>query len=363
MRVHLLSVPNTVLTADFQLDGFCHRTRMFAALLKRLGHEVFLYGVEGSDTPCDQFFACLTRAEYDGFVGATPYQHVPFEPGTPLFLTFNTRAAQTIRSLKRPDDVIATIAGAAQAFVAEHHPELRFLEFSIGYRGICAPYRVYESHAWRHIVHGYTGVDGGRDFDSVIYPWWDCDAFPVVDRPEPYVLYCGRLVTSKGIATVCDAAKLAGAKLVLIGHGDASLVTYGEFLGAVDTTERNRLLAHASAVLMPTQYLEPFGNVCAEAQLCGTPVISTDFGAFVETVEQDISGYRCTTLGEFAQAIDLAPTLDRGVIRERARRLFSTEAAMGSYAAYFRRLDLVGKAGWRDTAPGLRMRTDYEFAC
>lgn len=358
MRFHLLSVPNTVLTADFPLDGFCHRTRMFAALLKRLGHEVVLYGVEGSDTPCDQFVACLSRAEYDGFVGATPYQHVPFEPSTPLFLTFNTRAAQTIRGLKRPGDVIATIAGAAQAFVAEHHPELRFLEYSIGYRGICAPYRVYESHAWRHVVHGYTGVDGGRDFDTVIPPWFD--DMPTAS-PEPYVLYCGRLVESKGIKTACDATQHAGVKLVLVGHGNEALVTYGEYLGAVPNEERNRLMAGARAVLMPTQYIEPFGNVSAEAQLCGTPVISTDHGAFTETVEQGASGYRCTTLGEFVQAIDLSRYLDRAYIRRRAQRLWSTETAMALYAAYFRRLDLVGKEGWRDLAPGL-MEPAYEFA-
>lgn len=362
MRFHLLSVPNTVLTADFPLDGFCHRTRMFAALLKRLGHEVFLYGVEGSDTPCDQFFACLTRAEYDGFVGATPYQHVPFDPSTPLFITFNTRAAQTIRSMKQSGDVIATIAGAAQAFIAEHHPELRFLEFSIGYRGICAPYRVYESHAWRHVVHGYTGVDGGRDFDTVIPPWWDPEDFTATTSPESYVLYCGRIVASKGIRTACQAAERAGVRLVLAGHGDPALITYGDFVGAVGPIERNALLSKARAVLMPTQYLEPFGNVSAEAQLSGTPVISTDHGAFVETVEHGTSGYRCNTLGEFVQAIDLAQDLDREQIAVRARKLWSTDTAMLSYAAYFRRLDLVGKDGWGDLSPGLTMRTDYEFA-
>ena len=46
------------------------------------------------------------------------------------------------------------------------------------------------------------------------------------------------------------------------------------------------VLGDCVAVLCLTSYLEPFGCVAVEAQLCGTPVISTDFGGMVETVEQ-----------------------------------------------------------------------------
>lgn len=353
MRIHLLAVPNTQTTAAYPLDGFCVRTMLFAALLKRLGHEVVLYGVHANEAPCDGFVSCMSADEQRGFVGDTPYQAVPFEAGSPLFDTFNKRAAQHLRSIKQPGDVIATIAGSAQHFVSEHHPELRFLEYSIGYAGVCAPFRVFQSQAWRHLVHGFTRVDSGRDFDAVIPPWFNVADFPFTDQPNDYVAYCGRLTAVKGLKTVCDAAREAGVPLIVMGHGDPSLVTYGEYVGDVPMEERNRLLSGAKAVLMPTQYIEPFGNVSAEAQLCGTPVISTDFGAFTESVEHGVTGFRCTSLGEFVQAIDLAGDLDRRAIRRRAERLYSTDAAAVAYTGYFRRLETVGQDGWRDLNPGL----------
>lgn len=346
MRVHLLAVPNTQPTSAFPLDGFCLRTQLFAQLLTQMGHEVILYGVEQTEAPCAEFVAVLSEAERQKLGGTGPYHEIPFDAGTPLYVTFNTKAAHAIRARKRPGDIIATIAGSAQFFVSEWHPELPFLEYSIGYRGVCAPYRIFQSHAWRHTVSGFTGVDGGRLFDAVIPPWFDPDDFPVRTDPDDYVLYCGRLVQSKGIALACAAARAAGVRLLLIGPGDPSLVTYGEYLGPVITLERNRLMAGAKAVLMPTQYLEPFGNVAAEAQLCGTPVLASEWGAFTESVEHGVSGYRCATLPEYVEAIEAAPRLDRAAIRARAVRLYSTATAAAAYAKYFARA-----FSWPDPKP------------
>lgn len=355
MRIHLLSVPNTFPTHDFPLDGFCLRTILFAELCDRLGHQVFLYGVERSDAP-GTFVKVMTADQQKALLGpsAPEYQYVSFDGGTPLFQSFNKDCQNLIRWAKEPGDVIATIAGSAQALVADAHPELPFLEYSIGYHGIApSSHRVFESHAWRHVVHGFSGILGERACDAVIAPWFHAEEFPVSARPDPYVIYCGRLVSSKGIRTVCDAAEKAGVKLLLVGHGDPTLVTYGEYLGAVTTPERNRLLSKATACLMPTQYIEPFGNVAAEAQLCGTPVISTDMGGFVDSVEQGKSGYRCSSLGEFVQAIGCARELDRSYIRTRAEALFSFEAAEVSYRAYFTRLAALRGEGWRDLTPTL----------
>ncbi len=349
MRIHLLAPPHIQTTAAYYLDGFAQRTILFAELLKRLGHTVILYGSEENDAPCDTWVNVIPKAEQEQLRGPeTPYQTASYEAHTPIAMMFNARAIPHIRSTKRPGDIIATITGSAQQQIAAAHPELLFLEYSVGYQGVTQwAHRVYQSHAWRHIVYGFTGVTGGRDFDGVIPPWFHTSQFPYTARPDPYVVYCGRLVHSKGIITACEAAERAGVPLIVMGHGDPALVTYGQYVGTPTNEERNLLLSNATACLMPTQYVEPFGNVAAEAQLCGTPVISTDFGAFTESVEQGVTGYRCSTLGGFVSAIKAAPALDRAYIRIRAQRLYSFESGLAQYQAYFNRLETLWHDGWR----------------
>lgn len=358
MRIHLLSVPNTQVVKDaYPLDGFCLRTWLFADLCVRLGHQVILYGVETTDAPCSQFVQVMTDDQRLGYIGGptTPYQYVRFDAQEPLFQAFNKDVSNHLRVLKQPGDVLATIVGSAAQGIADAHPDLTFLEFSVGYTGVAThAHRVYQSAAWQHTVYGFTGMQGGRVCDAVIPPWFPLNEFPYTARPDPYVIYCGRLIPNKGLSVACEAAKRAGMKLLIVGHGDHALVTHGaDFLGAVSTEERNRLLSQATACLMPTQYLEPFGNVAAEAQLCGTPMITTDYGAFVESVEHGQTGYRCNSLGEFVQAIELAHDLDRSYIRKRAVGLYTTDAAMRSYTNYFRRLKALRDEGWRDLSPGL----------
>ena len=105
-------------------------------------------------------------------------------------------------------------------------------------------------------------------------------------------------------------------------------------------------MARAQAVLTPTLYVEPFNMVAIEAQMLGTPVISTDWGGFTETVEIGLSGFRCHYLGEFVTALRAAPWLDREAIRARANRLYSVEAVIPQYQMYLDRLSLLWDRGW-----------------
>lgn len=356
-RIHLLALPNTQTTKDYSLCGFCSATRNFARMLHELGHEVILYASEECDVPYSELVTVITREEQEvmlqtttnaeGKIEATPYQYAHIEAWSPIWQLANARTIREIGKRKQPRDFICSIGGGSQQSVAQAHPDVPFIEYSIGYLGSFSPFRVFESAAWQHTAYAQQNIDA-RFFDTVIPCSYEPSEFPFNATPEPFALYCGRLIARKGLQIACQAAEAAGVPLKIIGHGDKSLVTHGaEYLGALSEEDRNKWLSRASVVLTPTTYIEPFNQVAIEAQMCGTPVIATDFGGFTETIEHGRTGFRCSYLGEFVRAIKAAPSLDRRYIRKRAVKKYSMHNVKHQYQAYFDRVALLFEPeGW-----------------
>jgi glycosyltransferase involved in cell wall biosynthesis len=138
-----------------------------------------------------------------------------------------------------------------------------------------------------------------------------------------------------------------GKRLILAGQGEFS--GYGEHIGVVGVEERGRLMSRAKAVFVPTTYLEPFGGVHAEALLCGTPVITTNFGVFTETVVNGVNGYRCDVFRDFivaAKACESMSVTKRKAIRTAAQKRFATNHVRRQYDEYFARLYHLWDKGW-----------------
>jgi glycosyltransferase involved in cell wall biosynthesis len=104
------------------------------------------------------------------------------------------------------------------------------------------------------------------------------------------------------------------------------------------------------AAVFPTAFVEPFCGAAVEAQLCGTPVITKDYGAQTETIEQGVTGLRCHTLADYGVGLQMAidGKFDRTYIRDRAVRLYSLEAVGRQYSYAFKTILDVhnGANGW-----------------
>ena len=75
--------------------------------------------------------------------------------------------------------------------------------------------------------------------------------------------------------------------------------------------------------MAPSHYIEPFGNIVAEAQFCGTPVLTTDWGGYVDSVVHGVTGYRCKDFKSFVDCANTVSQLSPSVCRTWAMQNFS----------------------------------------
>lgn len=341
MRFHLPALPGQPITKANSTCAFTAKVRRFADMMVPRGHEVNIYGDPEHESLGDHV-ACYE-----------PGEPPPFTVGG--WTNANAAAIAAIKERAEPGDVLGLIGGICQEPLVRAFPELYPVEFGIGYPGVnrTGTYRVFESYAWLHQVYGElygSGTADGRFYDAVIHGYFDRTEFPK-GKDEGYLLYVGRMIERKGIQIVCDTAEEAGLPLILAGGAGDFKPSYGEHIGIVEPEERGKLMAGAKALMCPTTYIEPFGAIAVEAQLCGTPVIATDFGAFTETVTQGVTGYRCRRLGEFVWAAQQAHELDRNWIRTNAINTWSLEAIAPQYENYFDHLRTLSNDGWYDKNP------------
>jgi len=350
MRFHIVALPHTQVTKEFAGCAFTEKVRRFCIMMHDLGHEVFLYAGEEVEAPVTELITCVNEDQRAAAVATVShYTQYPFSGG--LWWNFNTKAIEGIRDRIQPQDFICLIGGSAQKDIADAFPNHLSVEFGVGYGGVFAKYRVFESYAWMHSIYaGWknpTTADG-QFYDAVIPGYLEPDMFPLGngkgDEKGEYYLFIGRLIDRKGYRIAQEVCERLGKRLILAGPGEQS--GYGEFVGSVGPEERAKLMGGAIATFAPTLYVEPFGNVVIESQACGTPTITTDWGAFVENNPVGISGFRCRTLQEFMDAAESVKHLDRAEIRKRAVELYKLDTIGLLYEDYFERLLTLWGDGW-----------------
>lgn len=348
MRFHVVSLPHTNTTLDFTACAFTEKCRKFAIMMKSLGHTVYMYSGEFNSAPCDEHIPCLTEEERLEAVGDAHYTMASFDYHLPHWRKFNGNVIKGIRERAEQQDFICVIGGLAHKEIADAFPTMMTVEFGIGYGGVFAPYKVFESYAWMHTVYGSSNPNpnalDGKFFDAVIPAYIDMAQFPFREVPDDYYLFMGRLTERKGYQIAVDVCKHMNKRLIIAGQGTPP--AYGEYVGVVGAEKRAELFGGAIASFAPTIYIECFGTVVIESQACGTPALTTDWGAFTETVVNGVSGYRCRTLKEFCEAAENAKYLDRAKVREHSFNRYSLEVIALEYDKHFRRLSTLWEDGW-----------------
>jgi glycosyltransferase involved in cell wall biosynthesis len=199
----------------------------------------------------------------------------------------------------------------------------------------------------------------GRPNVELIHQGIDTEVVPFSSHPGDYLLFVGRMIADRGPAQAVEVAAASGMPLVLAGPAeegfeeeiapllDADRVTY---VGRVDPTQRDRLLAGAGALVYPLRYPEPVGLVVIESMACGTPVVAVGIGAVPEIVEPGRTGYLAGTWEELAAKVPDALLLDRAAIRARAVERFDFRRMVDQHEQLYLRLAGDGTENGRASA-------------
>ncbi|MEV6669030.1 glycosyltransferase [Streptomyces sp. NPDC051162] len=119
-----------------------------------------------------------------------------------------------------------------------------------------------------------------------------------------HVLYLGRLAEAKGVRLLMAAWDAiaaeggVGVPLVVAGAGplEREVTAWAagrddvRYVGLYGPEECRRAIARSVAVVAPSTWLEAFGLVVVEAMAAGVPAVAAGHGAFVELVEDGVTG-------------------------------------------------------------------------
>jgi glycosyltransferase involved in cell wall biosynthesis len=367
MRLHLLGLPHTQTTDEFSHCAFTGKVKRFSPMLQSVGYDVIHYGVEGAYSGAkynvnvilyDEWMHIrkkLFKEKYgDREVMQSDFIGDLADTSNELYQVFNKRLKVELEKNLDSDDIICLPFGYAHDEAIRDFANAK-VETGIGYPNSYQNYRVFESYAWYHYEMGRQNTSG-NDYHWVIPNYFDVSAWDYVHTPENYIAYFGRISDIKGLTIVYEIAKKRpDLQFIMCGQGDPS-----PYMGLPNLTykppihgkDRAKFLGNAMAVLMPTRYVEPFGGVTVEAELCGTPVIGSSYGSFTETIKHGVTGFNCRTLGDYLAAIEKIEDgyLERHIVRNFAAENYDMYKIAHDYDNVFQQIADVNRGyGWYST--------------
>ena len=359
MRFHVLGIPHTVTDPEYSSCAFTQKVVKLCRMLMMEGHEVFHYGHEGSNVHTTEHVTVTNDSDLDRSFPGWNWRTQGFPPFTGNELcniVFNTIVPIEIMKRYRPGDMLLCSFGLGHKAVADACPMVTPVETGIGYpHGTFAKFRIFESYA---CMHAYQGIGAaamageGHWYDAVIPNAFDIDQFHYTEKKEDFFLFLGRQNVGKGIHIAKDMACKLDIPLYVAGQGTQGAdTTWVKYLGLLGPGARATVLAQARFTICASTFLEPFCGVQIESMISGTPVISSDWGAFAEYNRHGRTGYRCRTFEQFMWAANHIGRIDPVNCRKWGER-FSLEKIAPRYTDYLQSVqDVISGKGFYELHP------------
>lgn len=311
--------------------------------LRRRGHHVELYGLEGSDASlADRFYPMPRLPALNGLPSTEP------DKPDPQFLQDQFVYTSVLRDLLGRDDIDAVLDESLHhlppAFASIltmpvittlHTPPFSWMEIGVSLAGSSGNF-VSVSHAMRDQWLCRTE-------SHVILNGVDPDPLPV-GAGGPDLAWVGRLTPEKGADLAIEAARRSGHRLRVAGPISnpawfdsvvrPMLSAEVEYVGPVRGQALAELYGRSAATLITPRWEEPFCLVAAESQMCGTPVVGIRRGGLPEVVTGAggiLVAPSESLVDDLAAAVPQSITLDRRLVADRARETLHWDRMIDGY--------------------------------
>jgi len=348
MKLHVLSIPHTITSEDYLSCAFTQKVLKFCKMMTPY-YSIIHYGHENSDVICHEHVSVIDDHILKETYGEYDWKSEFFKHNVDdlAHRTFNENAKYELVNRVEEGDAVLCFWGKGVANATSAVTDKSFIiEPGIGYKaeGVFAPFKIFESYSHMHRIYGSLGIKYGQLYDAVIPNYFDVSNFEYTNNKQDYFLFLSRMTKDKGLTIAIEATRHLGCQLVVAGQGSFEHLGYDsipqhvDFVGFADLSTRKELMKNAKALLLPSLYLEPFGGVIVEAMLSGTPVITSDWGAFSENNLHGITGFRCRSDEHFLWALKNIEKINPETCRQWAEKNFSLEKVATMYDEYLQNL-------------------------
>ena len=315
---------------------------LLAAGLRKRGHQVHLFGAEGSES---------------GTIVCAPKEW-QLDLGLPAMsrreAAYAGRVYRTLRGLTEtlgPVDIIHEHSGMVGLLAAQYQdlaPVVHTVHGPLDESERTAYQSVVDSAGLVAISENQRASAPDLNWVGTVHNAVDIDSLRLgaAEAGEPYLLTLARICPEKGQHLAIEVAKRVGMKLILAGkieNTPESLDYYRRMVGPhidsdrvvhilnVAGKEKTELLSHAATLLAPITWPEPFGLSIVEAMASGTPAIALNLGAMRELIDDGRTGFVVDDIEAMVEAVKRARDIDPVSCAMRARQGFSPDAMVDRY--------------------------------